>query len=392
MNAKKSAAEAIASFDLNEIARAAANKDGVMPPSDKPKRVAHDPVATFDMATPEVIEQNAAATRYQPKSSYDADPVEVPAVVRSPRLATEVTSMDSVFKLDISQLDDNPANSRVFYSEQEVADMAAALQRAGKQIHPIIVEANPSAPGRYYVIDGKTRMLGAKSIGWTQLDAVKRSFESDWERYRASYSSNNDNRHTSDYDNAFAWSALLQRKDGGDVITQERLATAVNLSKGHISKVLSLAAMPEEIQNVVRDYKQTLSVKFFYPASLALKEMTEAVDASEAVALVKGILEQAAENEMSAAQVEEMLGDARACVLQSAAATQNPVPATPERSAAGLQGLFLNNKSVGSFKTWHKGDTVKISLKADRLPLEAYERIQAILAEVYANEAQGATE
>jgi len=59
----------------------------------------------------------------------------------------------------------HPQNLRLYYSDEEVADIAASIKAHGGVLQALLVVPDPERPGGYLVVDGNMRLAGGKYLG-----------------------------------------------------------------------------------------------------------------------------------------------------------------------------------------------------------------------------------
>lgn len=63
------------------------------------------------------------------------------------------------------QLKIHPQNIRLYYPDEDVAEMAGSIKAQGGVLQALLVTPIPNEPGRYYVIDGNMRLAGGRRLG-----------------------------------------------------------------------------------------------------------------------------------------------------------------------------------------------------------------------------------
>ena len=126
----------------------------------------------------------------------------------------------TVRKLDVTAIKEHPRNPRV-----GDVDLVADSMREHGQYQPIVIQASTG-----YVLVGNHRLKAARSLGWTQIDAV--TLDVDDDRALRILLMDNKSSDDSSYDNALLFDVLSELPDlegtGYDSTDLELLAFDVN--------------------------------------------------------------------------------------------------------------------------------------------------------------------
>ena len=72
--------------------------------------------------------------------------------------------MSEYLYLKPEQLQLHPKNMRVYYRDEDIAEMAASIEATGGVFQALLV-CGSDEPGKYWVVDGNVRLAGARRLG-----------------------------------------------------------------------------------------------------------------------------------------------------------------------------------------------------------------------------------
>lgn len=358
------------SRDLSEFAQAAAAAaaiDGVNLPSFTPA-TARNVAAAKAAPVPAlpVVGENAGST------------VEAPSpVVPAPNMGP---GDELVTHVDLELIDPNPQNSRLGYMEFEIQDMMRDLRSAGRQLQPIILEPNPNSPGRFYCLDGYTRVQALRRMGERKGEAIVRQVGDPWVRYKISYYANNANRHTFDYDDGMRWKELISE----GVVTQMRIASELGerFSMSNISRIMSVAKFPQAINAYIGDHKNKLSASFYYPAyQLYADCLQEGKSEDELERHLMKVFSEVVEQDLSVRDSEVRLKEVRKALFEpSSAAVDGHAPSAPQKQLVE-HPMRIAGVKAGVFKDWGDG---RLEVKIKKVAPEVREQLRKAIEEILA--------
>ena len=143
----------------------------------------------------------------------------------------------------------NPQQPRKHFDEGELNDLANSI-RAHGVLQPILVR--PIAGGRYEIVAGERRWRAAQRAGLHAIPAVIRELD-ELEVLEIAIVENVQRTDLNPIEEAQGFQALIDRFNR----TQQEIADAVGKSRPHIANMLRLLALPEELQEMVRDGRLT---------------------------------------------------------------------------------------------------------------------------------------
>ena len=163
----------------------------------------------------------------------------------------ESTSKDEVVEINISELRPNPYQPRKVFDEEKLLELANSIKEHGV-FQPIIVKKS-SVKG-YEIIAGERRVKACTMAGLTKIPAIVRDF-SDQEMMEIALLENLQRENLNAIEEAMAYRNLLDSL----AVTQEVLAEKLGKSRSHITNMLGLLNLPEEVKDMIVDNKISMS-------------------------------------------------------------------------------------------------------------------------------------
>jgi len=205
------------------------------------------PVAPVTPAAPtaNVVELKRA----QPPAAAPAAPE--PPAITPPAMAGQGSADKNVGPraLAIDLIQRNPNQPRRHFGEQELTELSGSIKAHGV-LQPILVR--PIADGRYEIVAGERRWRAAQRAGLHAIPAVIRELD-ELEVLEIAIVENVQRTDLNPLEEAQGFQALIERFGR----TQQDIADAVGKSRPHIANMLRLLALPEDLQDMVRDGRLT---------------------------------------------------------------------------------------------------------------------------------------
>jgi ParB family chromosome partitioning protein len=215
------------------------------PPAPQPA----PPAAKSNSAGPNVFElpvTPSAAPAPQPPQQ-PAQPTAAPTTAQSkPSGAGE----GGPRQIPIDLVQRNPGQPRKHFDEAELTDLANSI-RAHGVLQPILVR--PIEGGRYEIVAGERRWRAAQRAGLHAIPAVARELD-ELEVLEIAIIENVQRSDLNPIEEAQGFQALIDRFGR----TQQDIADSVGKSRPHIANMLRLLALPEDMQDMVRDGRLTV--------------------------------------------------------------------------------------------------------------------------------------
>jgi ParB family chromosome partitioning protein len=159
--------------------------------------------------------------------------------------AAPPAAADGPRALPIDLVQRNPQQPRKHFDEGELNDLANSIRSHGV-LQPILVR--PIAGGKYEIVAGERRWRAAQRAGLHAIPAVIRELN-EVEVLEIAIIENVQRTDLNPIEEAQGFQALIDRFGR----TQQEIADAVGKSRPHIANMLRLLALPDDLQEMVRD-------------------------------------------------------------------------------------------------------------------------------------------
>lgn len=161
------------------------------------------------------------------------------------------TSTDEIVELPVEELRPNPYQPRKVFDEEKLKELAESIKEHGI-FQPIIVKRS-SIKG-YEIIAGERRVKASKMIGLEKIPAIVRDF-TDQQMMEIALLENLQRENLNAIEEATAYRNLLDAME----VTQEELARRLGKSRTHITNMLGLLSLPEEVKDMMIEEKISMS-------------------------------------------------------------------------------------------------------------------------------------
>lgn len=160
-------------------------------------------------------------------------------------------SVDEIIEIPIEELRPNPYQPRKVFDDEKLNELANSIKEHGI-FQPIIVKKS-SIKG-YEIIAGERRVKACKLIGITKVPAIVRDFSDD-QMMEIALLENLQRENLNSIEEAMAYKNLIVKMG----ITQEELANRLGKSRSHITNMLGLLNLPEEVKDMIIEDKISMS-------------------------------------------------------------------------------------------------------------------------------------
>ncbi|MCO5164737.1 MAG: plasmid partitioning protein RepB [Mesorhizobium sp.] len=198
--------------------------------------------------------------------------------------ADKLTEGETIVELDPDLIDDSFVRDRRNHDEQEFNELLEAIRTNG-QDSPILVRPHPTASGRYMTVFGHRRRRVAKALG-RKVRAIVKEMQ-DREHVLSLGHENSARANVPFIERALFAADLARLRYDDDNAT---ILSALSIDRTTLSKMLSVATIPESIlaavgeaKNVGRDRWYELKLQLDNPTKLAAA--LSAVEEEEFLAL-----------------------------------------------------------------------------------------------------------
>ena len=161
-----------------------------------------------------------------------------------------VTPKEEVIELKLSELRPNPYQPRKVFDAEKLQELANSIKEHGV-FQPIIVKKSIKG---YEIIAGERRYKASQLAGKETIPAIVRDF-TDENMMEIALLENLQRENLNSIEEATAYQKLLASLR----VTQEELANKLGKSRSHITNMLGLLELPEEVKNLIAEEKITMS-------------------------------------------------------------------------------------------------------------------------------------
>ena len=198
-----------------------------------------------------------------------------------------------VKKINISQIIPNPSQPRKNFIENELKELSLSIKNQGL-IQPIIVRTVDD--GQYQIIAGERRWRASQLAGLHEIECIIRDVE-DVNVLEAALIENIQREDLNVIEEAYAYKGLIELKN----ITNENLAKKIGKSSSHVSNILRLLELDDEIKNFVINGKLSMGhARALIGVPNALDRAKEIIDKKLSVRQVENITSKFKNNKKSA--------------------------------------------------------------------------------------------
>ncbi len=156
---------------------------------------------------------------------------------------------EEVTEINLDELRPNPYQPRQVFDEDALNELAASIKEHGV-FQPIIVKKSIKG---YEIIAGERRVRASKKAGKKTIPALIRQFTDD-QMAEIALLENLQRENLNVLEEAKAYKSLIEKLN----ITQEELAKKVSKSRSHITNIIGLLRLPEEVQKLIEQRKITM--------------------------------------------------------------------------------------------------------------------------------------
>lgn len=164
------------------------------------------------------------------------------------KILTE-TPREEIEMVKIDELRSNPYQPRKVFDEEALQELAASIKEHGV-FQPIIIKKSIKG---YEIIAGERRVKASKMAGLEEIPAIVRDF-SDNEMMEIALLENLQRENLNAIEESTAYKKLLETLS----LTQEGLAKRLGKSRSHITNMLGLLTLPEEVQTALSNKELTM--------------------------------------------------------------------------------------------------------------------------------------
>ena len=161
----------------------------------------------------------------------------------------EETSKDEIKEVPLDELRSNPYQPRKYFDEEALKELSESIKEHGV-FQPIIIKKSIKG---YEIIAGERRVKASRLAGKTTIPAIIRDF-SDKDMMEIALLENLQRENLNAIEEATAYKKMQESLE----LTQEELANHLGKSRSHITNMLGLLSLPEEVKDLIMTNKITM--------------------------------------------------------------------------------------------------------------------------------------
>ena len=154
----------------------------------------------------------------------------------------EKTTQEEIVKVPLNELRSNPYQPRKIFDNESLQELADSIKEHGV-FQPIIVK---KAIKGYEIIAGERRVKASRLAGLTEIPAIIRDFN-DQEMMEIALLENLQRENLNAIEEATAYKKLQETLQ----VTQEELAQRLGKSRSHITNMIGILSLPQNIQDEI---------------------------------------------------------------------------------------------------------------------------------------------
>lgn len=178
----------------------------------------------------------------------------------------ETTPNDEVHNILLDELRPNPYQPRKVFDDQGLQELASSIKEHGV-FQPIIVKKSIKG---YEIIAGERRYRASKLAGLETIPAIIRDF-TDEQMMEIALLENLQRENLNAIEEALAYKSMIDKLG----ITQDELSKKVGKSRSHVTNMLGLLRLPEDVKEMVANKKISMGHARMISKLENSKEMSE---------------------------------------------------------------------------------------------------------------------
>lgn len=158
----------------------------------------------------------------------------------------ETTKKEEIIEVELKDLRPNPYQPRKVFDENALQELSLSIKEHGV-FQPIIVKKSIKG---YEIIAGERRVRASKMAGLTKIPAIIRNLD-DEQMMEIALLENLQRENLTSIEEAQAYESMLDNLH----LTQEQLSVKVGKSRSHVTNILGLLRLPQEVQKLIATKK-----------------------------------------------------------------------------------------------------------------------------------------
>ena len=161
----------------------------------------------------------------------------------------ETSTKEEIKEISLSELRPNPYQPRKVFDDKALEELTASIKENGV-FQPIIVKKSIKG---YEIIAGERRYRACKNAGLEKIPCIVRDF-TEKQMIEIALLENLQRENLNAIEEAIAYKNMIEKLN----LTQEELSKRVSKSRSHITNILGLLRLPEEVQAMIANNEITM--------------------------------------------------------------------------------------------------------------------------------------
>lgn len=154
----------------------------------------------------------------------------------------ETATREEIVEIDLNDLRANPYQPRKVFDDDALQELSNSIKEHGV-FQPIIVKKSIKG---YEIIAGERRVRASRLAGLEKIPAIIRNLD-DTQMMEIALLENLQRENLSAIEEAVAYRAMIDKLG----LTQEELSARVGKSRSHVTNILGLLRLPQDVQDMV---------------------------------------------------------------------------------------------------------------------------------------------
>jgi ParB family chromosome partitioning protein len=154
----------------------------------------------------------------------------------------DVLEGEVIEEISLSEIKPNPFQPRRIFDEDKIDELAQSIKQHGV-FQPIILKRVKQG---YIIVSGERRYRAAQKVGLGTIPAIIRQYEES-KVAEIALAENLQRENLTPIEEAEAYKMVMQNLK----LTQQELAIKIGKSRSHVTNMLGLLNLPEEVQNML---------------------------------------------------------------------------------------------------------------------------------------------
>lgn len=181
---------------------------------------------------------------------FNNDNLDIESISSVEKRIYESATNEEIVELPLAELRANPYQPRKTFEIEPLKELASSIKEHGV-FQPIIVKKSIKG---YDIIAGERRVRASKLAGLTKIPAIIRNF-TDEQMMEIALLENLQRENLNAIEEALAYHSMLEKLG----LTQDELSKKVGKSRTHITNILGLLRLPNQVQEMVSNGKISMS-------------------------------------------------------------------------------------------------------------------------------------